>query len=136
MLRKDKKVELLRRAPLFARCSARQLREVAGVADELTLPEGRDLTRQGEAGREFFVLVEGTAEVQRDGRRVNTLGAGDFLGEIALISQTPRTATVRTTSPARVLVVTAREFRRLLREMPPLQLTVLEALADRLPPEI
>jgi CRP-like cAMP-binding protein len=135
MLRKDVKVELLRRAPLFARCSARQLRAIAAVADELYLPAGRELTREGATGVEFFVLAEGTAEVRRNGRRVNTLHAGDFLGEIALIVRGPRTATVTTTSPARVLVVTGRDFRRLLREMPPLQLTVLEALAERLPPD-
>jgi CRP-like cAMP-binding protein len=81
------------------------------------------------------VLVEGSADVRRKGRKINTLGAGDFLGEIALITGAPRTATVTTTAPSQMLVVTARDFRSLLRHMPSLQIKVLEALASRLPDE-
>jgi CRP/FNR family cyclic AMP-dependent transcriptional regulator len=135
VLRKNVKVELIKRVPLFSNCSKRELEEVAGIADELTLPEGRELTREGASGQEFLVLVEGSAEVKRKGRKINTLGAGDFLGEIALITGAPRTATVTTTAPSRMLVVTARDFRTLLRHMPSLQLKVLEALASRLPDE-
>ena len=133
MLRKNAKVELIKRVPLFAGCSKRELEEIAGIADEIGFDAGKELTREGAAGREFLVLVEGAAEVRRKGRRINTLGAGDFLGEIALITGTPRTATVTTTAPSRTLVVTARDFRTLLRRMPSLQMKVLEALASRLP---
>lgn len=135
MLRKNAKLELIKRVPLFAGCSRRELEEIASIADEIHLPEGRTLTKEGATGREFLVLVEGTADVRRNGRRINTLGAGDFLGEIALVTGTPRTATVTTTSPARMLVVTARDFRSLLRRLPSMQLKVLEALAARLPDE-
>jgi CRP-like cAMP-binding protein len=90
------------------------------------------LTREGEAGREFVVLVEGTAEVTKNGRRVNVLNAGDFLGEIALISGGPRTATVTTTTDADLLVLTARSFQRVTKEMPSVQASVLKALSDRL----
>jgi len=135
MLRKDGKLELLRRVPLFERCTKRELQQIAGVSDELQVPSGRTLTREGRTGYEFLVLVDGAAEVRRKTRVVNKLRSGDFFGEIALITGTPRTATVTTTAPSRVLVVTARDFRRLLRETPSMQMRVLEALAARLPDE-
>ena len=135
MLRKDAKLELLRRVPLFERCSKGELRQIAGVADELSFPAGRTLTREGKTGYEFLVLVDGAAEVRRKTRVVNTLRSGDFFGEIALVTGAPRTATVTTTATSRVLVVTARDFRRLLRETPSMQMKVLEALAARLPDE-
>ncbi len=135
MLRKNAKVELIRGVPLFAGCSKQELQEIAGIADEITLPNGKALTREGATGQEFLVLVDGAAEVKRKGRKVNTLRSGDFLGEIALITGAPRTATVTTTKPSRMLVITARDFRSLLRRVPSIQLKVLEALASRLPHE-
>ena len=130
-LRKNAKVELLRRMPLFAQFSTRELNEVAAVADEVEVAEGKALTKQGRPGREFFVLAEGQADVERDGRRVFTLGRGDFFGEIALIAKRPRTATVTTTSPSRVLVVTDRSFQTLMERFPSMQLKVLQTLAER-----
>ncbi len=135
MLRKNAKVELIKRVPLFSGCSKRELDEVAGIADEIELPAGSALTREGAAGHEFLVLVDGSAEVKRKGRMVNKLGSGDFLGEIALITGVPRTATVTTTRPSRMLVITARDFKALLRRTPSLQMKVLDALAARLPNE-
>jgi len=135
MARKDTKVELLRRVPLFDRCTKSELQKIAGASDELDLPAGKTLTSEGRTGYEFLVLVEGAAEVRRKNRVVNKLRSGDFLGEIALITGTPRTATVTTTAPSTVLVLTARDFRRLLRETPSMQMKVLEALAARLPDE-
>jgi CRP/FNR family transcriptional regulator, cyclic AMP receptor protein len=93
------------------------------------------MTRQGERGREFFVLLEGDADVKKDGRTINRLGSGDFFGEIALVSDTPRTATVTATSPVRALVITDRSFRRLMEDQPEIQGKVLAALAARLAPE-
>ena len=135
MLRRNEKVELIKRVPLFAHCSKRELQEVAQLADEIDLREGKEMTHQGSRGREFFVLLEGTANVTKNGRRINTLGSGDFFGEIALVSDTPRTATVTATSPVRALVVTDRSFRRLLEDSPSIQSKVLTALAERLAPE-
>ncbi|MBA2358200.1 MAG: cyclic nucleotide-binding domain-containing protein [Actinobacteria bacterium] len=131
-LRRDKKVELIKGVPLFSRCSKKELQEVAALADEIDLPEGRVLTREGDTGHEFFVILEGTAEVRHGGRKVRTLGPGDFLGEIALLTQLPRTATVTAATPLDVLVITAREFRSLLAHAPKVQTKVLEALAERL----
>jgi CRP-like cAMP-binding protein len=135
-LGRNQKVELIRRSPLFARCSRKQLGEIALVADEIDLPEGKELTRQGAPGREFFVLLEGTAAVRKSGRTVRSLQAGDFFGEIALVAHTPRTATVVATSPVRALVVTDRSFKRLLEQSPQIKTKVLEALAERLAPEL
>jgi CRP/FNR family transcriptional regulator, cyclic AMP receptor protein len=133
LLHRNAKIELLKRVPLFAQCSKRELGRIAQLADELALPAGRALTKEGASGREFVVIVEGAAEVQRKGRRVNTLGSGDFLGEIALMADRPRTATVTTTEPSRLLILTGRDFRTLLLELPSLGTKVLEALAARLP---
>lgn len=131
-LRKNAKVELIKKVPLFARCSKRELAAIAAEADELALPSGRRLTTQGEPGSEFVIILDGTAEVQKNGRRINQLGPGDFLGEIALISGAPRTATVTTTSDARLLVLTDRGFKRLTRDTPSIQASVLRALSERL----
>jgi CRP-like cAMP-binding protein len=120
--------------PLFAQCSKRELSAIGGIADEIDLKEGTELTRQGKPGREFFVLIDGTADVLKNGRKVNSLKKGDFFGEIALVHNAPRTATVKATSPVDALVVTERSFRRLLEEQPEIQRKVLAALAERLAP--
>ena len=133
-LGKDVKVELIRRVPLFSNCSRKELAEIASIADEIDFGAGKELIREGERGREFFVLLDGSAQVTKDGTELNTLGSGDFFGEIALVSKMPRSATVTTTSDVRALVVTDRAFRALMDRLPELQLQVLEALAERLAP--
>ena len=135
MLRKNAKVELIKSAPLFSECSRKHLNEIAGIADEIDLREGKELTKEGGPGREFFVLVEGTADVRKGNRRINQLNAGDFFGEISLITQRPRTATVIATSPVRALIITERSFRSLLERQPEIQGKVMSALAARLGPE-
>jgi CRP/FNR family transcriptional regulator, cyclic AMP receptor protein len=134
VLRRNEKVELIKKVPLFANCSKGELEEIAHIADEIDLKKGKEMTREGSRGREFFVLLEGDADVTKDGRSINKLSAGDFFGEIALISDSPRTATVTATSPVRALVITDRSFRRLLNESPEIQRKVLVALAERLAP--
>jgi CRP-like cAMP-binding protein len=135
MLRKNAKIELLKRVPLFERCSKRELEAIAGLADELDLPSARNLTREGAPGWEFIVLVEGEADVVRKGKVVNELGPGDFVGEIALVSGGPRTATVKTRGPSRILVLTASAFKTLMRDVPSIQDKVLAALTARIPDE-
>jgi CRP/FNR family transcriptional regulator, cyclic AMP receptor protein len=131
-LGKSSKAAAISRVPLFSRCSKRQLNEIAMLADEIDLPAGRTLTREGSRGREFFVILEGSAEVRRNGQLIGSLCGGDFLGEVALVTDVPRTATVTTTTPVHVLVVATREFRQLLRTSPEIQGKVLEAVAERL----
>ena len=131
-LHKDRKVELLRGVPLFAGCSKAELQQIAALADELDLAEGATLIREGERGREFLVVVEGTVRVTRGGKKLRDLGSGDFIGEIALVSDVPRTATVGATSPVRLLVITDRAFRNLLEQVPAIATKVLQSLGERL----
>jgi CRP/FNR family transcriptional regulator, cyclic AMP receptor protein len=131
-LGRNAKIELLKRVPLFAGCSKSELRELALVADEIDLREGRTLVREGQSGREFFVLIEGTVRVSRKGRKLSDLGPGDWFGEIALLTKTPRTATVTATSPLRVLVITDRSFRHVVESMPSIGIKVLESVGERL----
>ena len=127
----DAKLELLRRVPLFAGLGRKELEEVGALVDEVDLPAGQVLTTEGRYGSEFFVIVSGTARVERDGVHVRTLHDGDFLGEIALIDGRPRSATVTLESPARLLVLGHREFDSLLDRFPNIQRAVLQALAQR-----
>ena len=133
-LRKDAKVELLHGIPLFSQCSRRDLGAISGIADEIDLKEGKELTRQGKPGREFFVLIDGSADVRKNNRKVATLKGGDFFGEIALIHHAPRNATVTAATPVRALVIMDRDFKRLLDEQPEIQRKVLVALAERVEP--
>jgi CRP/FNR family transcriptional regulator, cyclic AMP receptor protein len=130
-LRKDAKLELLAGVPLFAGCSKKELGEISTLADELSFPAGTTLIEAERQGHEFFVLVEGSVDVRRKGRKVSSLGEGSFFGEMSLVSSRPRNATVTASSPVRVLVVHEQAFRRLLRDSPPIQLKVLQTLADR-----
>ncbi|HEU4673294.1 MAG TPA: Crp/Fnr family transcriptional regulator [Candidatus Limnocylindrales bacterium] len=127
----DRKHELLKRVPLFSGLSGAALEEIDRLADEVAVPEGRDLVRQGAFAHEFFLVLDGEVEVERDGRPIATLGAGDFVGEIALVDGGTRTATVRTTRPSRLLVLGHREFNTLMADFPDVRIGVLEALAKR-----
>jgi CRP-like cAMP-binding protein len=131
--RRDGKLEALRSVPLFAGLSKRDLATVGQIADETEVPAGKELIREDQPGRQFFVLLEGEAVVRRKGRKINAVGPGDFLGEIALLSNRPTTATVVATTPIRLAVITRTNFTRLLRENPALQLALLKTLAERLP---
>src|SRR6266498_5170209 len=129
------KVDLIARVPLFGGLSKRELGQVASIADEIDLPADKLLIREGEHGREFFVLLEGEAEVARKGKKLATRRAGEFFGEIALVSNLPRIATVTTRKPVRALVIRDVEFRALLKRTPAIALKVLNAVAARLPPD-
>ena len=101
--------------PLFATVPRRRRWHVARLADEVGVSAGTELTRQGGYAQEFFVVLEGTADVYRDGERVGALEAGDFFGEVGLLGpRWERTATVVATSPMRLLVIARRQFRELL----------------------
>jgi CRP-like cAMP-binding protein len=129
---RNPKVEQLRKIPLFDRCSKRELAGLAALVDELDLPEGQTLAREGERGKEFLVLADGIADVASGGEVVNRLGPGDFFGEISLVTGEPRTATVTTRSPSRLLIFSAPAFRSLLHDAPGIRSRVLAAAALRL----
>jgi CRP/FNR family transcriptional regulator, cyclic AMP receptor protein len=126
------KVDLLKSVPLFAGCSKKELEALAVIADEIDLREGATLTREGQPGREFFVLIEGEVEVTQEGEEIARLGAGDWFGEIALLTKASRTATVTASSPVRVLVVTDRAFRQVLETTPSIAVKMLERVGERL----
>jgi CRP/FNR family cyclic AMP-dependent transcriptional regulator len=93
-LRKDAKLEVLRRVPLFAGCSKKELAEIATLTDELSLPAGTSLIREGQLGHEFFALVEGEVDVRAKGKEVKHLEGGEFFGDMALVSSRPMNAYV------------------------------------------
>lgn len=105
MLRKNAKLDLLRRVPLFSECSKSQLAEIATIADEIDVASGKTLIGEGERGRQFFVVIDGSVKVTKKGRNVPIRGGGEFFGEIALLSDARTNATVTATSPVRALVV-------------------------------
>jgi CRP-like cAMP-binding protein len=135
VLRRDAKIELLKQVPLFSHCNKKQLASVAQLADLVDIPAGKEVVTEGEVGQEFLIFVEGAGEVRRKGRRIDTVGPGDFVGEMSLLSGAPRNASVRTTSPTTLLAVTGRAFWGLLDQSPDIQRAVLKAVAERLPPQ-
>ena len=135
MLHKDVKIELIKAVPLFAGCSKKELRQIAMMADEIDFKPGKDLIKEGTPGREFFVLIRGSADVRRGGRTVDSLGPGEFFGEMALLTDVPRSATVTTTSVVDTLVITATNFKRLVTVYPLIGLKVMRAVAERIPPD-
>jgi CRP/FNR family transcriptional regulator, cyclic AMP receptor protein len=131
-LTKKDRVELFGSVWLFERCSRRELDVLQRAATELDVEAGRSLATQGELGREFIVIVSGKAEVTRDGTHVADLGAGSFFGEMSLLDHEPRAATVTTTEPTHVLVMSANGFDTVVTTMPSVDRKMLTVLAQRL----
>ncbi|MEX1072743.1 MAG: cyclic nucleotide-binding domain-containing protein [Chloroflexota bacterium] len=129
---RDEKLELLQRIPLFAGMNRHQVERLGMLAEEVDVAPGKVLMRQGDSGADMMVVVSGQVAVERDGERLNTLGPGDFFGEIAIIERGLRTATVTAESPVRLLVVNHRDFHSLMQEFPEVAVQVLSTLAHRL----
>jgi CRP/FNR family cyclic AMP-dependent transcriptional regulator len=127
----DPKQAMLARVPLFAGCKPRDLDDLAMNCDEVDVPTGQVLTREGRPGQEFFVLAEGRVGIDRAGEHIRDLGPGDFFGELALLSGAPRTATATALTDCRLLVLTRPQFHTLLTDHPAIQAAVLEAVAER-----
>jgi CRP/FNR family transcriptional regulator, cyclic AMP receptor protein len=128
----DTKVKALKGAPLFDGLSRKDLTRLARVSEDLEVEPGKVLCKEGETGQEFFVIVDGKVRITRKGRRIATRGSGNFVGEIALLEDVPRTATVTAETPVRLFVLTRKDFRHLLDEHPGVERKVLRALARRL----
>ena len=124
--------DVLRAVPLFAGMTDRSLTSIAELAREATYEPASIIVREGEPGESFVVIVNGGATVEQDGRTVNLLGPGDFLGEIALIDGRPRTATVTATEPIAALVIDRAGFQRLMDEHPVVRHDLVSALTQRL----
>jgi CRP/FNR family transcriptional regulator, cyclic AMP receptor protein len=129
---KKKRVDLMRRVWLFEQCSQRELDLLQRAVTQIDVPSGRELVQQGSLGREFIVIVEGTASVTRDGTQLAVLESGSFFGEMSLLDGKPRTATVTTLEPTRVLILTRAEFGSVVTTMPSVDRKMLSVLASRL----
>ncbi len=117
---------------LFSTCSARELRTIRRALEEVTVPPDRVLVEEGTIGREFFLIVEGEASVRRNGRRLATLGPGQYFGELALLDRRPRSATIVSETEMLLLVLGQRQFNGMLDAVPALGRKLLAAMATRL----
>jgi CRP-like cAMP-binding protein len=124
--------EWLAKVPLFNGLSKKQLREVSSLATRLDEPAGTQLTKEGRVGNEFIIVLEGEIEVRKGDEVVATRGPGSYVGEIALIDNRPRTATVVAKTPVVIEVIGRREFRTLLADAPELQAEIMNTMAQRL----
>ena len=124
---------MLREVPLLRWCSRRDLQEVAALAEERTVETGVPLIREENPGREFYVVIDGRVEVRRRKRKVAEIGPGGFFGEIALLTDAPRNATVVTTEPTHLLVLRSNQFQALLRSNAPMAVRIMQALVQRIP---
>jgi CRP/FNR family transcriptional regulator, cyclic AMP receptor protein len=122
----------LAEVPLFRACSTKDLKLIGRAATEVDVPADKELVREGVAGHEFFLIISGSAAVSRNGRKVATLGPGQYFGELALLDRGPRNATVTATDPMRVVILGQREFTGLLDEVPGLARKLLTSMATRL----
>jgi CRP-like cAMP-binding protein len=127
----DPKLDLIASVPLFAGLDKREIQFLGKIMDDVDVPDGKVLTREGARGGEFFIVLEGSILIQRDGKELNRLGPGDFLGEIALIDQGPRTATATAVGPARLMVLTSAAFASMLGQNPGVESKILRVLARR-----
>jgi CRP-like cAMP-binding protein len=125
----DQKLALLAKVPLLAGLSDNELEAVGRLADEVDVPAGKVLAKQGDPAEEFYVILDGAVSIERDGNHLRNLRSGNFLGELAMLAKVPRTATATATTPTRLLVIGHREFTSLLSTMPTVQDRVLHAVA-------
>jgi CRP/FNR family cyclic AMP-dependent transcriptional regulator len=137
MRQRDEIVDHLAEVPLFRACSKSDLRIIARHTTAVDAPADTVLVEEGEAADTFFVLLRGEAVVRRKGgarrsRKVATLGAGSYFGELALLDPAPRSATVSATTPVTLAAISARVFRTLLREVPAMNEKLLTGMARRL----
>jgi CRP/FNR family transcriptional regulator, cyclic AMP receptor protein len=128
----DPKAEALSRVPLFSRLSRKELEFLASRTDEVDVKADYTLIKQGSPADTFYVLMEGEATVDVDGKSRPPLRAGDFFGEISMLDRGPATATVVTVTPVRAMVMSHAQFRDAIKGSDPLLLTVMAAMADRL----
>jgi len=131
MRRRDDYLVHLARVPLFAACTRKDLTLLARRAEDVKVDAGTTLISEGSGGHEFFVIVDGSANVTRNGRKIATLGPGDYFGELALLDRAPRNATIVATSPMELVVLAQREFSGVLDEVPGLARKLLTGMARR-----
>ena len=129
---KDSKLDQLAQVRLFSACSNKELALIGRASDEVSVPAGKVLCQEGTIGYEFYLILDGQATVKRGGKKVTTLGPGQYFGELSLLDRQPRSATVEAATDMTVLVLGKREFSGLLDEVPTLAHKLLTAMAARL----
>ena len=128
----EDKLELLRRVPLFAGMDDPSLQEIGRITEEIQTRERTVITHEGRQEGHFFIVLAGSVRISREGRAINLLGPGDFLGEIALLDGGPRTATATTEEPTTLLAIRNDAFHLLLDRSPAVRTAVLAAAGARL----
>lgn len=129
---RDSKLDHLGQVRLFSACNKKELGLIGKASDEVSVPAGKEIVTQGSTGHEFFLILKGQATVKRGGRKVNTLSAGDYFGELALLSKAERNATVVADTDMELLVLGQREFSGVLDEVPGMAHKLLVSMAGRL----
>jgi CRP-like cAMP-binding protein len=132
MASKSSKIEHLKQVPLFAGCNRKELQHIAMAGDEITMTDGTMIVDQGQMGREAFVILDGSVEVRRGGRKITSLGTGDVVGELSLLDHGPRTASVVCVGDCSLFVLDQRHFRRVLEAQPSIALKLLGTLAGHI----
>lgn len=129
---RDNYLDHLARVPMFSACSKKELEKIGRASDEIHVDTGHVLVEEGKPGHEFFLILDGTANVLRNGRKIATLGRGQYFGELSLLDRGPRSATVKAATDLDVLVLGQREFGGVLDSVPALSRKLLAAMASRL----
>jgi CRP-like cAMP-binding protein len=132
MARKKGKIDVLQNVWLFSACTSKELGRIASLVDEAEVPKGATLTKEGATGKEFFAVADGKATAKLRGKKIASYGPGDFFGEMALIDQGPRSATITSDTPMKLYVLDARSFAVLIERHPAVARKILRGLAGRL----
>ena len=132
MASKTEQLTHLQQVPLFAGCSKRDLQHILKVGDQIIMTAGTMIVDQGQMGREAFIILDGEVSVRRGGRKINTLGTGDVVGELSLLDHGPRTASVICETDCTLFVLDQRHFRQVIEDQPAIAFKLLGTLASRI----
>jgi len=124
--------EFIARVPIFAKCTAEEIEVIAGVAQDGFFQPGQIIVTQGTPGQAFYLILEGRVEILRDGVSLGGFGPGDFFGEMSLLDQAPRSATIRAIGQVSCLMLSSWDFKALLERHPAIAIKLLEVLSRRL----
>lgn len=132
MASSDPKVDLIGSVSLFKGLGRKELEQIAQLVDDVDIPAGKVLMRQGDTGAEMFIIASGSVRIERNGTFIRDVGPGGSIGEMSLLSEGPRTATVTTVEPTRILLAGHREFHQLMEQHPTIRLHMLDGLATKI----
>lgn len=124
--------EFLARVPIFANCTSEEISAIAGVSQESFFQPGQIIVTQGTPGQAFYLILAGRVEILRDGTSLGAFGPGDFFGEMSLLDQAPRSATIRSLEQTECLMLSSWDFRSVLERHPSIAIKLLEVLSRRL----